>query len=137
MDLQQDEVELSQETFKKLFYQLIEIYQSAPEDLNLEKIMQTDDISQNEIITDLVMKEEQHQLHDWEKRNIFVKNKGTEVVRMVSETILSMRRYLIDQKIVELQLNTKEQGENQETLQEIISWQQLKKVVSNKLNRVL
>jgi hypothetical protein len=48
-----------------------------------------------------------------------------------------MRRYLIDQKIVELQLNTKEQGENQETLQEIISWQQLKKVVSNKLNRVL
>ncbi|MBL6643817.1 MAG: DNA primase, partial [Flavobacteriaceae bacterium] len=88
-------------------------------------------------ITDLVMKEEQHQLHDWEKRNIFVKNKGTEVVRMVSETILSMRRYLIDQKIVELQLNTKEQGENQETLQEIISWQQLKKVVSNKLNRVL
>ena len=137
LDLQQDEVELSQETFKKLFYQLIEIYQSAPEDLNLEKIMQTDDISQNEIITDLVMKEEQHQLHDWEKRNIFVKNKGTEVVRMVSETILSMRRYLIDQKIVELQLNTKEQGENQETLQEIISWQQLKKVVSNKLNRVL
>ena len=86
---------------------------------------------------DLVMKEEQHELHDWEKRNIFVKNKGTEVVRMVSETILSMRRYLIDQKIVELQLNTKEQGENQETLQEIISWQQLKKVVSNKLNRVL
>ncbi len=72
--------------------------------------MQTDDISQNEIITDLVMKEEQHQLHDWEKRNIFVKNKGTEVVRMVNETILSMRRYLIDQKIVELQLNTKEQG---------------------------
>jgi len=137
LDLQQDEVELSQETFKKLFYQLIEIYQSAPEDLNLEKIMQTDDISQNEIITDLVMKEEQHQLHDWEKRNIFVKNKGTEVVRMVSETILSMRRYLIDQKIVELQLNTKQQGENQETLQEIISWQQLKKVVSNKLNRVL
>ncbi|MEK9609153.1 MAG: hypothetical protein VW058_05725 [Flavobacteriaceae bacterium] len=83
------------------------------------------------------MKEEQHQLHDWEKRNIFVKNKGTEVVRMVNETILSMRRYLIDQKIVELQLNTKEQGENQETLQEIISWQQLKKVVSNKLDRVL
>ena len=58
--------------FKKLFYKLIEFYQSDQGDLNLEKIMQTDDLAQNEIITDLVMKEEQYQLHDWEKRNVFV-----------------------------------------------------------------
>ena len=94
LDLQQDEIELSHETFKKIFYKLIEFYQSDQGDLNLEKIMQTDDLIQNEIITDLVMKEEQHQLHDWEKRNVFVKVKGSEVVRLVSETILSMRRYL-------------------------------------------
>ena len=73
LDLQQDEIELSHETFKKIFYKLIEFYQSYQGDLNLEKIMQTDDLIQNEIITDLVMKEEQHQLHDWEKRNVFVK----------------------------------------------------------------
>jgi hypothetical protein len=48
-----------------------------------------------------------------------------------------MRRYLIDQKIAELQMETKEQEENQETLQDIISYQQLKKVLSNKLNRVI
>jgi DNA primase len=99
--------------------------------------MQTNDLAQNEIITDLVMREEQHQLHDWEKRNVFVKEKGSEVVQLVSETILSMRRYLIDQKIAELQMETKEQEENQDTLQDIISYQQLKKVLSNKLNRVI
>ena len=137
LDLQQDEIELSHETFKKIFYKLIEFYQSEQGDLNIEKIMQTDDLSQNEMITDLVMKEEQHQLHDWEKRNVFVKVKGTEVVRLVSETILSMRRYLIDQKITELQLETKEQDNNQEILREIQMYQGLKNIISNRLHRVV
>ena len=137
LDLQQDEIELSNETFKKIFYKLIESYQTDQGDLNLEKIMQTDDLIQNEIITDLVMKEEQHQLHDWEKRNVFVKVKGSEVVRLVSETILSMRRYLIDQKITELQLETREQEDNQETLREIQMYQSLKNIISNRLHRVI
>ena len=137
LDLQQDEIELSHDTFKKIFYKLIEFYQSEQGDLNLEKIMQTDDLNQNEIITDLVMKEEQHQLHDWEKRNVFVKVKGSEIVRLVSETILSIRRYLIDQKITELQLETKEQDDNQEILREIQMYQSLKNIISNRLHRVV
>ena len=137
LDLQQDEIELSHEAFRKIFYKLIEFYQSEQGDLNLEKIMQTDDLNQNEIITDLVMKEEQHQLHDWEKRNVFVKVKGSEIVRLVSETILSIRRYLIDQKITELQLETKEQDDNQEILREIQMYQSLKNIISNRLHRVV
>ncbi len=137
LDLQQDEIELSHETFKKIFYKLIEFYQIEQDDFNLEKIIQTDDLVQNEIITDLIMKEEQHQLHDWKKRNVFVKTKGSEVVQLVSETILSMRRYLIDQKIVELKIDTKQQEENKETLIEIKRYQRLKNIISNKLDRVL
>ena len=137
LDLQQDEIELSHETFKKIFYKLIEFYQSYQGDLNLEKIMQTDDLIQNEIITDLVMKEEQHQLHDWEKRNVFVKVRGSEVERLVSETILSMRRYLIDQKITELQKGTKDKQSNQDLLKEIQMYQSLKNIISNRLHRVI
>ena len=137
LDLQQDEIELSHETFKKIFYKLIEFYQSYQGDLNLEKIMQTDDLIQNEIITDLVMKEEQHQLHDWEKRNVFVKVKGSEVVRLVSETILSMRRHLIDQKITELQKGTNDQQYNKDLLKEIQMYQSLKNIISNRLHRVI
>ena len=137
LDLQQDEIELSHETFKKIFYKLIEFYQSHQGDLNLEKIMQTDDLIQNEIITDLVMKEEQHQLHDWEKRNVFVKVKGSEVVRLVSETILSMRRHLIDQKITELQKGTNDQQYNKDLLKEIQMYQSLKNIISNRLHRVI
>ena len=107
------------------------MYQSDSSEMNLEKMMQTEDLVQNEIITDLIMKEEQHQLHDWEKRNVMVKHKGSEVVQLVSETILSIRRYLVDQKIEELQLETKAHEQNQETLQEIMNYQQLKKVLSD------
>ena len=99
--------------------------------------MQSNDLDQNEIISDLVMRDEQHQLHEWEKRNIFVKNKGTEVVQLVSETILSLRRFLIDQKIIELQEQTKLNNKNDDILQDILSYQQLKKVISKRLNRVL
>ena len=137
LDLQQDEIELSHETFKKIFYKLIEFYQSYQGDLNLEKILQTDDLIQNEIITDLVMKEEQYQLHDWEKRNVFVKVRGSEVERLVSETILSMRRYLIDQKITELQKGTKDKQSNQDLLKEIQMYQSLKNIISNRLHRVI
>ena len=99
--------------------------------------MQSNDLYQNEIITDLVMRDEQHQLHEWEKRNIFVKNKGSEVVQLVSETILSLRRFLIDQKIIELQEQTKSNNKNDDILQEILAYQQLKKVISKRLNRVI
>jgi DNA primase len=137
LDLQEDEVELSNDNFRNLFYQLVESHQKYGGNINLEKLMQSNDLDQNEIITDLVMRHEQHQLHEWEKRNIFVKNKGTEVVQLVSETILSLRRFLIDQKIIELQEQTKLNNKNDDILQDILSYQQLKKVISKKLNRVL
>jgi DNA primase len=137
LDLQEDEVELSNDSFRGLFYQLIESYQRDGGSINLEKLMQSNDLDQNEIISDLVMRDEQHQLHEWEKRNIFVKNKGSEVVQLVSETILSLRRFLIDQKIIELQEQTKLNNKNDDILQDILSYQQLKKVISKRLNRVL
>ena len=137
LDLQQDEIELTNATFKNLFYKLIESYQLEEGQLNLEKIMQTDDMILNEMVTDLVMKDEQYYLHDWEKKNIFVKNRDTQVGQLVNETILSLRRYLVDQKIKELQSQTQGVSENKEVLENVLSYYQLKKVLSKKLNRVL
>jgi DNA primase len=137
LDLQQDEIELTNATFKNLFYKLIESYQVEEGQLNLEKIMQTDDMILNEMVTDLVMKDEQYYLHGWEKKNIFVKNRDTQVGQLVNETILSLRRYLIDQKIKELQSQTQGVSENKEVLEDVLSYYQLKKVLSKKLNRVL
>jgi DNA primase len=85
------------------------------------------------------MEDEHHQLHSWERKNIFVKTHEKEIARRVTETILSFRRHLIDQKIIELQGKTKEQTieDGDEQLEEIKSYLHLRTLVSKKLNRVL
>ena len=54
----------------------------------------------------------------------------------MNETILNMRRYLIDKKINDLQ-NQKKLADDKDVLEEIMSYYRLKKVLSSKLNRVV
>ena len=138
LDLQQDEVELTNTTFKKIFNKLLESYQiKKTNDYGIEELMKENDINLNKVITDILIDDERYNLHNWEKKNIFVKNKVTQISRYVDETILNLRRYLIDQKIQELQLKVKESDDNEFLLEEILSYNQLKKVLSERLNRVL
>ncbi|MDA0985485.1 MAG: DNA primase, partial [Bacteroidetes bacterium] len=69
LDLQQDEVELIQPEFQELYAQLIESYQLEGV-LKLEKIMQQENPTLGKIISDILLADEVHQLHDWEKKNI-------------------------------------------------------------------
>jgi DNA primase len=139
LDLQQDEVEFIQPEFRLLYDQLIHSYQMEG-DLKLDKIIQQDDSSLGKIISDILLAEEIHQLHDWEKKNIFVKQRESVVGQLVSETILTFRRYLIDEKIQSLLQESKnsEATENSsEFLEDVMQYQGLKKLLSKKLNRVL
>lgn len=137
LDLQQDEVELSQPEFQMLYQQLMTLYQSEGA-VTPEKITQQEDPTLGQIISDLYLADEQYQLHDWEKRNIFVKARETSVGQLVSETILTLRRHLIDQKIAALiaESNPNSNPDNVEVLEDIMSYQSLKKLLSFKLNRV-
>ena len=138
LDLQQDEVELIQPEFQQLYQQLIGLYQTEGE-VQPEKIVQQTDPKLGQIISDILMVDEKHQLHDWEKKNIFVRDRKSSVGQLVSETILTLRRYLIDQKIQSLVKKTQvvEEGNNAAVLEDIMSYQGLKKLLSLKLNRVL
>ena len=139
LDLQQDEVELIQPEFQELYAQLIESYQLEGV-LKLEKIMQQENPTLGKIISDILLADEVHQLHDWEKKNIFVKQRQSVVGQLVSETILTFRRYLIDQKIQSLLVEVKEKKSTKletEFLEEVMQYQSLKKLLSQKLNRVL
>ena len=78
LDLQQDEVELIQPEFQELYAQLIESYQLEGV-LKLEKIMQQENPTLGKIISDILLADEVHQLHDWEKKNIFVKQRQSVV----------------------------------------------------------
>ncbi|MGB8703931.1 MAG: DNA primase, partial [Gillisia sp.] len=80
-----------------------------------------------------------YHLHDWQRKDITVKTKEMSISRLVNETILALRRFLINQKINELSsvIQKKEPEDSRETLEDIMDYQTLKKMLSNKLNRVM
>jgi DNA primase len=81
-----------------------------------------------------------YELHNWDRRNVFVKDKRSMVGQLVSETILSLRKNLIDQKIKSLVENSKKKNslsKNSDFLSDVINYQNLKKLLSKKLNRVI
>lgn len=139
LDLQQDEVEMIQPQFQTLYTQLIDKFQREGS-VQPEKMIQQEDAALGQILTDILLEDEEHQLHQWEKKNIFVKDRKSVIGQLVSETILTFRRYLVDQKIQNLVTAAQEQevrAEETELLEEVMQYQSLKKILSKKLNRVL
>ena len=102
LDLQQDEVELANANFKTLFYLLIQHFQVEGQ-IAMDKLIPTLDGELSSLVSNILMNEDQYQLHDWEKKNIFVKSRDSQVPQLVNETILTLRKLLIDKKIEELQ----------------------------------
>ena len=87
-------------------------------------------------MSDILINDDKYQLHDWERKNIYVKKIGSELSQLVNETILNMRRYLIDKKINELQESKKDE-DKLDVLEEVMSYYKLKKMLSARLNRVV
>jgi DNA primase len=86
-----------QPEFQSLYNQLIEKFQVEGK-VQPEKIIHQEDPILGKILTDILLADEEHQLHNWEKKNIFVKDRKSVVGQLVSETILTFRRLLVDQK---------------------------------------
>ena len=140
LDLQQDEIEMIQPEFQLLYNQLIDLFQREGK-IEADKIViQEQNPKIGKLLTDILLDFEKHQLHDWNKKNIFVKDRKSVVGQLVSETILTFRKYLVDQKIqkiIEAAQKKQEDYNSVVFLEEVIQYQNLKKVLSKKLNRVL
>ena len=96
------------------------------------------DVDLSNQVTSILMSEDQYQLHDWLSKDILVKDKDKVVGQLVTETILSLRTYLINEKVKELQFETKQNNkDNSEVLKEINDYYKLKSLLSKKLNRVI
>ena len=85
------------------------------------------------------MEDEKYELHQWEKKNIYVKQRDQQIGLMVNETILSLRKFLVNKKIEVLQdaLKEGEKDDQQQLLEDAQRYIRLRKLVSAKLNRVL
>ena len=137
LDLQQDEIELADPDFKALFYVLLEEFQTKGE-VAIEQLMPTLTPELSSLVSTILMDEEKYALHQWEKKNIYVKERDQQVGLMVTETILSLRKHLVNKKIESLQEKMDNPlGEHRDLLEDVMSYYQLRRLVSNKLNRVL
>ncbi len=135
LDLQQDEIEFTHSPFKSIYKNLIDSFHNQ-ESVSIDNFINDLDSNSSKVVSDILINYDKYQLHDWERKNIYVKKIGSELSQLVNETILNMRRYLIDKKINELQ-ESKKNKDKADVLEEVMSYYKLKKMLSAKLNRVV
>ena len=136
MDLHVDEMEFSNEDFKNIYFNIIECFNENKE-INIDKFMSELSDNQQLKVTNIVMDNEKYYLHDWEKNNIYPKTKEDSLSQLTIETILNLRCYLIDKKVNGFKNQSSKESPSENILEEVVNYSKLKKLLSEKLNRVL
>ena len=138
LSLQEDEVELANPLFRDIFNNLI-TYFHQQENFNLEQYLMHLEPDFAQEVTDILMEDERLVLHDWEGQNIFPKSKNDTIAQNVSETILTMRWYLVGMIIEELKnaVLSESNSDNTESLSMIMDYNILIHSFSKKLGRVM
>ena len=133
MDLHIDEIEFTNEDFRKIYYGIIESFNENKK-INIESFINKLSDQQQLEVTNIIMDNEKYVLHNWEKNNIYPKNKMNAISQLTIETILNLRCSLIDKKVNEF----KNENLNQSNvLEQVVNYTKLKRLLSDKLNRVL
>ena len=137
LDLQEDEMLFSNERFRELYYSIIDKLNQDENFSTKDFINQLDQESASEV-TSILMEDEKYNLHDWERNHIIPKEKEHTVPQLVSQTILSLRCYLIDQKVAEYKNDTlREDADSRSIIEDVKDYVGLKMLLSRKLGKVI
>jgi DNA primase len=138
LSLQEDEVELAHPLFREIYNDLIGYFNEA-ETFTMEQYMLRLPTEFQEEVTDILMHEEREALHNWDVKQIFVKHKDQTISQYVSETILTLRWYLVHGIIDELKnsVSSEMDSDNTESLSIIMDYSRLVNSFSVKLGRVM
>ncbi len=136
LDLQEDEMAFTNNIFKDLYYAIIEALNQNP-DFKLEQLINAVPPELAMEMSSILMDDERYSLSDWVRKEIIPKTKNDGVAQLVSETILTLRCFLIDKQVTEIKEKTLQNpGEvNREILEEVKDYSGLKMLLSRKLNR--
>lgn len=141
LNLQEDEVEFSNPLFKAVYDDLIFQFQSEE---HFDKIKYLNKVNPefSQIVTDIFMDDEKHQLHGWlDKKQVFVKEKTENeiLVRLVTDNIIAYREYLIN-KLNENLMKSINVDEPEEDIHEILSaindYNKLKVTITRSIGRI-
>ena len=141
LDLQTDEIAFSNPNFQQVYTILIEALNNENQ-FKVNQFLQQLSPELSSEIANILMQDEKYSLSKWDSKEIYVKVKNKTISQYVSDIILNLRRHLIDLKIIDLMNNFKQQPDEvkinpQELLNEVMEYQFLKRVISDKLNRVV
>ena len=138
LSLQEDEVELANPLFRDIYNNLINYFHQN-ENFSIEQYLMHlhPDFAQE--VTDILMADERVVLHNWEGQNIFPKTKNETISQYVSETILTLRWYLVDKIIEEIKnsISSEPDSNNIEPLSMAMDYSKLINSFSKKLGRVM
>ncbi len=138
LSLQEDEVELANPLFRDIYNNLINYYHQN-ENFSIEQYLMHLQPEFAQEVTDILMEDERVILHNWEGQNIFPKTKHDSISQYVTETILSMRWYLVDRIIEEIKgsISSEPDSDNREPLSMAMDYYKLINSFSKKLGRVM
>ena len=138
LSLQEDEVELANPLFRDIFNNLINYYHQN-ESFSIEQYLMHLQPEFAQEVTDILMEDERVILHNWEGQNIFPKTKHDSISQYVTETILTLRWYLVDKIIEEIKgsISSEPDSNNIEPLSMAMDYYKLINSFSKKLGRVM
>jgi DNA primase len=138
LSLQEDEVELANPLFLSIYNNIMLFFRENEVFSTEHYLMQLPQELAQEV-TNVLMDDEKVALHNWEAQNIIVKEKSHTISQYVTETILTLRWFLVDKIIEELkkEISSEPEADNTETLSMAMDYYKLIGSFSSKLGRVM
>jgi len=136
LNLQDDEIEFTHEVFREVYNIVVQQF-NLEQNINIKTFTQHENQKVAQLASDIEMEEDKYVLSNWESRDIIVHPKETKISKQVTDIILNMRRALIDQKIKSTLKSIHEQSPEKEQMEEVKNYTNLRKLIFDKLHRIL
>ena len=136
LNLQEDEIEFTNEVFKQIYYEIIHQL-NQNESIVIDAFINNSNTAISNLVTNILMDDEKHTLSDWERKQVVVKSKVNDLPKMVLDAIYNLRRVLIEQKITSLITNVHVEDEREYILETVVNYNNLKLRLFEMLNRVI
>lgn len=136
LNLQDDEIEFTKDVFKSTYAILITQF-NLNQNIDIKYFTNHENPLIAQLASDVVLEEDKYILSKWESRDIVVKPKESHISKQVTDIILNLRRVLIDEKIKTVMQSIKDKHPEREQIEEVLNYTRLRKLVFDKLHRVV
>ncbi len=137
LNLQEDEVEFTDELFQQIYYEIIHQL-NQQESILVDTFVNHSNADIANLVTNILMDDEKYVIHNWDRKGIFVKAKESKISKLVFDAIYNLRRILIEHKIKSLNFTDfVDEEERQQNLEAVVNYTNLKTRLADRLKKVV